>query len=137
MYQKKNENKMIPLSDNLDSVSLTYNAAGNILMMAIYISHAWEETMQEKTRVHLIVSGRVQGVCFRAETQKVASRVGVTGWVRNRRDGTVEADVEGVKQDVISLIDWCKSGPPISRVEHVEVTWKEYQGVMDTFSVRY
>ena len=93
--------------------------------------------MEEKTRAHLIVSGRVQGVCFRMETQKAALRFGVTGWVRNKRDGTVEANVEGLKADVISLIDWCKKGPPVSRVEKVDVTWQDCQDRFSDFSVRY
>ena len=71
------------------------------------------------------------------ETQKAASRFGVTGWVRNKRDGTVEAQVEGLKADVISLINWCKTGPPVSRVEKVDVTWQDYQGRFPDFSVRY
>ena len=93
--------------------------------------------MEEKTRAHIIVFGRVQGVCFRAATQKAAMTFGVTGWVRNRRDGTVEAVVEGVKKDVISLINWCNTGPPISRVEKVAVTWQDYQGEFTGFDLRY
>ena len=93
--------------------------------------------MEEMARAHLIVAGRVQGVCFRMETQKAASTFGVTGWVRNKRDGTVEARVEGSKTDVVSLINWCKTGPPVSRVENVDVTWRDYQGRFHDFSVRY
>lgn len=93
--------------------------------------------MEEKAKAHLVVSGRVQGVCFRAETQKAAMRLGVSGWVRNKRDGSVEAVVEGEKSDVLSLINWCKTGPPISRVEKVDVTWQNYQGEFGEFDVRY
>jgi acylphosphatase len=93
--------------------------------------------MEENTRVHLIVSGRVQGVFFRAETQQAAARFGVSGWVRNKRDGTVEAVAEGKKNDVMSLIEWCKTGPPLSRVERVNVTWQDYLGKFSDFSVRY
>ncbi|MBC2710956.1 MAG: acylphosphatase [Desulfosarcina sp.] len=93
--------------------------------------------MEEKARAHLIVSGRVQGVSFRAETQKAATIFGVYGWVRNRRNGTVEAVVEGAKDDVISLINWCKTGPPPSRVDNVDVTWQDYQGEFGKFGVRY
>ena len=93
--------------------------------------------MEEKARAYLIVSGRVQGVFFRAETQKAATIFGVYGWVRNRRDGTVEAVVEGATNDVISLINWCKTGPPISRVAKVEVTWQDYQDEFGKFGVRY
>jgi acylphosphatase len=93
--------------------------------------------MGDNARAHLIISGRVQGVCFRAETQRAALRLGVTGWVRNKRDGTVEADVEGARKDVMALIDWCKSGSPLSNVDKVEVTWDDYQGALDTFEVRF
>jgi len=93
--------------------------------------------MEQQTRVHLIVSGRVQGGCFRAETQQAASRFGVGGWVRNKRNGTVEAVAEGAADDVTSLINWCKSGPPISRVEKVDVTRQDYRGEYGRFSIRY
>ena len=93
--------------------------------------------MQETARAHLIVSGRVQGVCFRAETQRAAKTFGVSGWVRNKRDGTVEAVVEGAKQDVMSLINWCKTGPPLSRVEKVDVTWQDCQGELSEFGIRF
>jgi acylphosphatase len=93
--------------------------------------------MEENARARLIVSGRVQGVCFRAETQKAATIYGVFGWVRNKRDGTVEAIVEGAKKDVISLINWCNSGPPLSRVQKVDVSWQAYQSEFNEFGIRY
>lgn len=93
--------------------------------------------MAEKARAHLIISGRVQGVFFRAETQQAAMQFGLSGWVRNRRDGTVEAIVEGEKNDVISLINWCKTGPPLSRVKTVETDWQEFQGEFVEFGIRY
>ena len=93
--------------------------------------------MEEKARAHLIVSGRVQGVCFRAETQKAATIFGVYGWVRNKRDGTIEVVVEGVKDDVMSLINWCKTGPPISRVEKVDIAWQDCQGEFGPFGIRF
>ena len=93
--------------------------------------------MEENTRARLIISGRVQGVFFRAETQKAATRLGVRGWVRNQRDGTVEAVAEGPKDDVMSLIDWCRTGPPSARVETVDVAWHDYQGEFGDFSVRF
>lgn len=93
--------------------------------------------MQEKARAHLIIAGRVQGVCFRAETKRAAHLYGVHGWVRNQRDGTVEAVVEGDRTDVISLINWCKQGPPISRVDDVKISWQDYEGVFDAFHIKY
>ena len=68
--------------------------------------------MEETVRAHLIISGRVQGVFYRMETKSAADRFGVSGWVRNRRDGRVEALVEGEKQQVDALIQWCRKGPP-------------------------
>ena len=93
--------------------------------------------MQEKTRAHLIIAGRVQGVFFRAETQRSAQMFGVNGWVRNKPDGTVEAVAEGERADVVSLINWCKKGPPISRVDSVEVRWQDYEGAFDAFNINY
>ena len=93
--------------------------------------------MEEKARAHLIFSGRVQGVCFRTQTQKAATIFGVYGWIRNKRDGTVEAIVEGVKDDVMSLINWCKSGSPISRVEKVDIAWQDCQDEFSQFGIRF
>ena len=93
--------------------------------------------MQDKARVHLIVTGKVQGVFFRAETQRAARRFGVSGWVRNRADGSVEAVVEGVRDDVEKLVQWCHTGSPSARVARVEATWEEYQAAFDEFAVRY
>ena len=93
--------------------------------------------MEETTRAHLIISGRVQGVCYRAETQRAAMRLRVSGWVKNKPDGTVEAEVEGAQSDVTALIEWCHKGPAIAKVDHVAVTWKTCRGVTNTFNIRY
>ena len=93
--------------------------------------------MESNARAHLIVSGRVQGVCFRAETRDAAARIGVCGWVRNQPDGTVEAVAEGPKKNVEALIDWCRQGPPWSKVTHVAVDWEDYQGAYDRFKIRF
>lgn len=74
---------------------------------------------------HLIISGRVQGVGFRLSMVDEARRLGVAGWVRNRRDGTVEAVVDGDPTAVRTIIEWARSGPPGSRVTGVEVTETE------------
>lgn len=94
-------------------------------------------TRVRHTSAHLIVTGRVQGVFFRVETQRAANQFGVHGWVRNKRDGTVEAIVEGPELDVIALINWCRKGPPRAHVERVDVTWGDYQGEFDHFDIRY
>lgn len=79
-------------------------------------------TAQPLARVHLRVAGTVQGVYFRASTQAQANRLGLVGWVRNRRDGTVEAVVEGPGPQVAQLVEWAHAGPPAARVAAVEAT---------------
>ena len=71
---------------------------------------------------HLRVRGRVQGVGFRMYMQHEAQRHGVTGWVRNRHDGSVEAVVQGESQAVDALIAWARHGPPSARVTDVQVS---------------
>jgi acylphosphatase len=70
---------------------------------------------------HLIVSGRVQGVGYRDAMGDAAARLGVAGWVRNRRDGTVEALLRGPADGVEALIAWARRGPPLANVAAVEV----------------
>ena len=69
-----------------------------------------------KITKHLIVHGRVQGVNYRESMRMQAQRLNVTGWVRNRSDGTVEAMVHGSPEDVAQMIDWCRRGRPRARV---------------------
>ncbi len=93
--------------------------------------------MAENVRAHAIISGRVQGVFYRAETQKAARQRGVTGWVKNRPDGTVEAVFEGNENDVAAMIEWCKSGSSQARVDNVDVDWETYTGEFSAFEVAY
>ena len=86
-------------------------------------------------RAHVVISGRVQGVCFRAYTVDEATAVGIAGWVRNTSDGRVEAVFEGEKSAVETMIAWCRKGPPAARVNGVEVIWGEPQGVQG-FGIR-
>jgi len=72
-------------------------------------------------RVHVIVSGDVQGVVYRYTMRMEADDAGVSGWVRNRRDGTVEAEIEGTDEQVDSMLAWMAEGPPGSRVAHAQV----------------
>ncbi|HET8651470.1 MAG TPA: acylphosphatase [Gaiellaceae bacterium] len=76
-------------------------------------------------RARVVVSGRVQGVFFRAETRDRASSLGLAGWVRNNRDGTVEAAFEGDRERVESMVEWCRRGPALAEVERVDVEWEE------------
>ena len=84
-------------------------------------------------RAHIIVRGIVQGVYFRATTADVARAERVCGWVRNRPDGAVEAVLEGAIDDVERVISWCRKGPPMARVEDVDVLWEEYTGEFHGF----
>ena len=86
---------------------------------------------EEQVCVHCIVSGKVQGVWFRASTQTQANALGVKGWVRNLPDGRVEVIVCGQKAKVDALCEWLKKGPDRARVTEFfceEMPTGEYQG---------
>ena len=78
----------------------------------------------DHVRAHVLISGRVQGVNFRAHTRDEAKRAGLEGWVKNLADGRVEAVFEGTRAGVQRLVTWCYSGPPAAEIEHVEVEWE-------------
>lgn len=90
-----------------------------------------------KARAHVFISGLVQGVFFRWETRKNALKNNVKGWVRNLRDGRVEAVFEGEKEDVEKMIKFCERGPPGAKVEKVEVKWEDYKGEYESFEIIY
>jgi len=85
----------------------------------------------------VIIEGRVQGVFFRYHTQETAFNLGVKGWVRNRRDGCVEAVFEGDKERVEQMIQWCYRGPSEARVTKVHLNWEGYAGEFDNFTINY
>ncbi len=93
--------------------------------------------MKDKARAHAIISGRVQGVFFRMETKQAADRFGVFGWVKNRRDGTVEALFEGDRDRVDALLEWCKEGPGHAQVSDVNIDWENYAGEFSGFGITY
>ena len=74
-------------------------------------------------RIHAFVSGRVQGVWYRASTQNKAQQLGLSGWVRNLTDGRVELVAEGDEQHLQQLIDWCWQGPELAEVTEIEKQW--------------
>jgi acylphosphatase len=88
-------------------------------------------------RAHLVVRGRVQGVWFRGSMQEEAARLGVAGWVRNRPDGAVEAEVEADRAAVDAIIAWARHGPPGARVAGVTVAWVEARGERGAFAIRH
>jgi acylphosphatase len=81
-----------------------------------------------KARAHVYVNGLVQGVYFRSSTRELAYDLGVKGWVRNLPDGRVEAVFEGEEEMVRRLVDFCRRGPPRSRVSNVDVAWEKFTG---------
>ena len=90
-----------------------------------------------KIRVHIFVSGRVQGVFFRDHTQRWASSLGLTGWVRNLNDGRVEAVVEGDRPKIEDLIAKLKHGPPMADVTNVVTNWEESKGEFGGFRITW
>jgi acylphosphatase len=88
-------------------------------------------------RVHLRIAGRVQGVFFRAHTRDEAVRLGLSGWVRNREDGTVEAMAEGPEEVLRQFVGWCRTGSPSSLVTSVEDAWADSIGEFEGFRIRY
>ena len=93
--------------------------------------------MSELASLQAIVSGYVQDVFFRAFVCRRAEELNLTGYVRNRRDGTVEVQAEGERGRLEKIIDYLKVGPPGARVERVESNWSEYSGSYANFSIRY
>ncbi len=92
---------------------------------------------KQQVRAHVFVEGRVQGVFFRATTYDMASALGLAGWVRNCRDGRVEAVFEGNRSDVEEMIKWCHKGPPGAIVSKVDIDWEEPRGKSGGFSIKY
>lgn len=93
--------------------------------------------MKAQKRLHVLVSGVVQGVFFRAHTRNTAQNLDLVGWVRNLSDGRVEITAEGGTDKLQELIQWCHEGPRHARVDTVDVTWHEATGEFETFEVRY
>lgn len=90
-----------------------------------------------KKRAHVIVSGRVQGVFFRQNTFKKAKFLGLCGWVRNTKEGKVEAVFEGEEDKINEMIEWMRIGPPLARVDNIEISWEEPSGEFQDFEIRY
>ena len=88
------------------------------------------------TRVHVFISGKVQGVFFRSSTKDRADELGITGWVGNLADGRVEAVFEGEEGNVEKMAQWCRKGPEYARVNDVEVISEQYKGEFKEFALR-
>jgi acylphosphatase len=88
-------------------------------------------------RAHVIFTGRVQGVFFRANTERKAVELGVYGWVKNLPNRSVEAVFEGEKSRVLNLIEWCSKHQPMAKVTNTDVDWEEYIGEFNNFNIKY
>jgi len=88
-------------------------------------------------RIRVNISGRVQGVFFRAETERMAKTLNLTGWVRNTENGDVEALFEGEDKDVDRMLIWCHQGPPHARVDDVKAEEQPYRGDLHGFRILY
>ena len=91
----------------------------------------------KQQRVHILVSGKVQGVFFRQALKVVAKKNNVLGWVRNLKDKRVEAILEGDNKSINSVIEWIHIGPANSRVDDIEVSNEEFKNEFSTFEVLY
>jgi len=90
-----------------------------------------------KKRAYCIVSGHVQGVCFRMCAMDEAKRLGLTGWIGNRRDGSVEAIAEGEESALCEFADWCRKGPDMAVVSGVDTSYSEATGEFHSFAIRH
>lgn len=84
----------------------------------------------------MIIFGRVQGVYFRKSTQQQALQRNITGWVRNRKEGTVEVLAQGTEETLISLLEWCKKGPRFARVDRIEINWIKQTQKCSSFEIK-
>ena len=90
-----------------------------------------------RVEVHVLISGKVQGVWFRANTKEKARQLNIKGWVRNLPDGRVEAVFQGEKEMVEEMIKWRYKGPPLAEVENVEVEWNQPEDEFEDVSILY
>lgn len=88
-------------------------------------------------RVRIVVTGKVQGVFFRQAMKIMAKKSHISGWVKNLKDGRVEAVIEGEDMNVNKIVEWCHGGPANARVEDVEIINEEFTGEFDEFVVLY
>ncbi|MBR9921900.1 MAG: acylphosphatase [Bacteroidetes bacterium] len=89
-------------------------------------------------RYRITITGRVQGVYYRASTQRQAQSLNLSGWVRNKADGSVEAEAQGPEPQLLALLKWCEKGPEFARVDavtHAEISLQEEDGFVIKRSV--
>ena len=88
-------------------------------------------------RIHLIISGNVQGVSFRRSTLEEATRLNLTGWVKNCLNGSVETVAEGEEENIEKFILWCREGPSLAKVESLKIKEENVTGEFKNFYIRY
>jgi acylphosphatase len=93
--------------------------------------------MADLAEVHVVVSGRVQGVWFRGGTQNAARDAGVSGWVRNLPDRRVEALLQGERTALEKVLYFLRTGPPGARVTDIDVSWRPPGEILHGFEIRY
>ena len=91
----------------------------------------------DNKRVHLRIHGSVQGVFFRATAQQKALELELSGWIRNNSDGSVEVIAEGLEEQLSSMVDWCRVGPPDAIVKQVIEDWEAATGEFKEFRIEY
>jgi acylphosphatase len=94
------------------------------------------ENLAANSRVHLRIAGRVQGVYFRASALQQAQHLGLTGWVTNCADGSVEAVAEGARPRLEEFIAWCRQGPSGARVSRIDVRWDAPENAFHGFTIK-
>jgi acylphosphatase len=94
-------------------------------------------TDEETQRLTLNIYGQVQGVSYRWHARHLAQTLGIKGWVRNNRDGSVEVTAEGSRSNLEKLLQWCERGPAYAKVENLRSKWDRATGEFEGFSVRY
>jgi len=90
-----------------------------------------------KSRVHVVIYGIVQGVGYRYSTYRKALQLGITGWVRNKSDGSVEAVFEGSHEKLEEMLSWCRKGPIGAHVSEIDVQWEEGDERYNNFEIRH
>jgi acylphosphatase len=92
--------------------------------------------MDVKVRVHIFVSGRVQGVFYRESAKEKADELSVSGWVKNLKDRSVEAVLEGEKENVGKMIKWAGRGPILANVQDLKTDQEDFSGEFSSFDIR-
>jgi acylphosphatase len=89
------------------------------------------------SRIHVFVSGRVQGVAYRFFAERRAAEIQVTGWVRNLRDGRIEIVAEGQKVDLERFLEFLRQGPRMAKVDGLDLLWEDYRGEFKDFRIEF